>query len=65
MSQSSPVKEIGHFGIFEDVLGFFNVFDLRNDRVANTLGFCSVEDAEEYIAHGVKYGVPWRELVVR
>ena len=49
MSKSVLIKEIGPFGIFEDVLGFFNVFNLLNDRVADTLGFCSVEDAEEYI----------------
>lgn len=56
------IKEIGHFGIFEDVLGFFNVFNLLNDRIADTLGFCSVEDAEEYISHGVKYGVAWNDM---
>lgn len=63
MSQNAPVKEIGLFGIFEDVFGFFNVFNLLNDRIADTVGFCSVEDAEEYISHGVKYGVTWGDIL--
>jgi len=62
MDRSVPVKKIGHFGIFEDILGFFNVFDLRNDRIADTFQFCSVEDAEEYISHGVSYGMTWSDL---
>ena len=62
MSKSVLIKEIGPFGIFEDVRGFFNVFNLLNDRVADTLGFCSVEDAEEYISRGVRYGVIWSDL---
>lgn len=62
MYQSVLVKQIGPFGIFEDVLGFFNVFNLHNDRVADTLEFCSVEDAEDYISQGVRYGVTWNDL---